>query len=202
VCSIRYCSALAFGVAQLAIVSVPIAQAGNPTPMQQAADSTPIPPEVARFVKPGSIAISVKKGDVNGDGVLDYLVALESTDPPHERELIVLVRQKGGELKSAASNTTILPCSIVQGAGGGIRLQAKGRGFEVEVDYGSGSVGGAKIFNFQYVAKERTWVLIEVEEDSDDQESQPPEHVKDIEKPYMHGTIERFGEFKGDGCTI
>jgi hypothetical protein len=33
-----------------------------------------LPPEVSRFVEPGTVAIAVEKGDVNGDGQQDYLL--------------------------------------------------------------------------------------------------------------------------------
>jgi hypothetical protein len=162
-----------------------------------------LPPDVGQFVDPNTKAIDLEKGDVNGDGRQDYLLVLERPEGSDEaRYLLVLARQKNGRLKLAGRNNTILGCPTMQGEGGGIRVITTGNGFEVEDDFGSGMVGGFKRFEFAFKKKEGTWVLITIVDGSDDISHTPPEHIRHTEKPYKHGKVIRFDEFRGEDYSV
>lgn len=162
-----------------------------------------VPPEVAKFVEPNTKAIDLKLGDVNGDGRPDYLLVLEGPEESdNARYLLVLVREKNGQLKLAARNNTILGCPLMQGQGGGIVVTPTGNGFDVEDQFGSGMVGGFKRFHFLYAKKERTWVLETIVDGSDDLGSTPPEHIRNTQKPFEHGTVIRFDEFRGEDFSV
>jgi hypothetical protein len=167
-----------------------------------------VPPEVVRFVEPGTTAIALEKGDVNGDGKPDYLLVLErlgddgQQKPDDIRGLLVLVRQKTGELKLVTGNKTILGCAIMQGAGGSITVTPMGDGFDVEDHFGSGTVGGTKRFKFTYIKAEQTWVLVQVDEQSYADDQTPPEHIHHLQKPYENGRVIRFAEFKGAEFSV
>jgi hypothetical protein len=113
-----------------------------------------------------------------------------------------LVRQRTGDLKLIARNNTILGCAIMQGSGGSISVTPTGAGFDVDDHSGSGPVGGAKRFKFEYARRERTWVLIEVDEESYADDQSPPEHVQHTEKPYENGLVIRFAEFNGADFSV
>jgi hypothetical protein len=162
----------------------------------------PLPPEVAQFVEPKTNVIALEKGDVNGDGRQDYLLVLENPEQINARYLLVLLRQKNGRLKLASRNDTILGCPIMQGTGGDIKVTPTGNGFEVQDNFGSGGVGGFKRFQFSYRKQERTWVLVTIVEGTDDIQSTPPEHIRHTQKPYEHGTVIRFDEFRGEDFSV
>jgi hypothetical protein len=166
-----------------------------------------LPPEVSRFVEPGTVAIAIEKGDVNGEGEQDYLLVLEHLRDGDKqaddiRDLLVLVRHKKGELKLVARNNTILGCAIMQGSSGSISVTPTGAGFDVEDHIGSASAGGTRRFKFNYARRERTWVLIEVDDESYGDDQSPPEHVQHTQRPYENGLVIRFAEFNGADYSV
>ena len=90
----------------------------------------------------------------------------------------------------------------MQGQGGGIVVTPTGNGFDVEDQFGSGMVGGFKRFHFLYAKKERTWVLETIIDGSDDLGSTPPEHIRNTQEPFEHGTVIRFDKFRGADFSV
>jgi len=71
-------------------------------------DLAEVPSEVRAFVPKGHEAISVEQGDLNRDGMQDYVVVLERTGSEDEpRAVLVLTRQANGSLTLA--RTRLVP---------------------------------------------------------------------------------------------
>ena len=135
--------------------------------------------------------------------MLDHLRDTKSPQPDDIRELLVLARKVTGELKLVARNSTILGCAIMQGSSGSIAVTPAGQsGFDVDDHMGSASVGGTKRFKFRFSQKERTWVLIEVDEESYSADHTPGEPMQHIQKPYESGLVIRFAEFNGADFSV
>lgn len=169
----------------------------------------PVPSEVEKFVTSGTMPIDLERGDVNGDGKQDYLLVLDHLDSDGQpqsgdaRELLVLVRRSDDSLELASSNTSILGCAAMVGAGGGILVQPTGKGFAVEYIVGAGEVNDSKLFRFEYFQQRKAWLLIQLADQDDDVQwpsgaTSPVQDVsRNVDRPYDEGKIVRFDDIKG-----
>ena len=169
--------------------------------LAQQAFAVSVPSEVAPFVEYGSTAVYLKQGDVNGEGLQDYLLVVSGDIDPGTRSLLVLVREPDGSLKLAARNDTLIECEAARGMGGFYQVTATGNGFEVEDVSGSSGVDQTLQYKFKYFAREKTWILVEADREFDDPRSNPPEHTKHVDRPFEHGKIIRFSSFDGGDST-
>lgn len=132
-----------------------------------------IPAEVAPFVEQGTKALAVEKGDLNGDGKDDYVVALEKESPAKDengmptkqRPLLILVRGADGKLSVAKRNERIVMCSECGGVFGdpfdGIFV--KRNTFTVH-HYGGSNWRWSYDYTFNYSRIDKTWQLVRVKE--------------------------------------
>jgi hypothetical protein len=133
-----------------------------------ATDPVPVPQEVKPFVEAGTHAVALGSADINGDGRRDYVLILEKNSAEGERTLVILIRRPDHSLKLAVRNDTIVMCSFMQGEGGGIELIARHNTFKIRQTIGSGMVHGANILVFQYLKRERDWILMNFNRESFD----------------------------------
>jgi len=151
-------------------------------------------PDAARFVAHGQTVAQFEAGDINGDGLLDYLLVVEEADA---RTLLLLVRQADGSVRLAGLNRRIIQCHLCEGEGGSFDVTPTGSGFEVSNTTGAGLVNAGEEFTFEYRSKEKTWVLIEQRSWNNDLTEDPPNHEELSFKPYEHGQVLRFGGVSG-----
>ena len=86
-----------------------------------------IPAEIKPFVENGAKAIALESADLNGDGLMDYILVLERETPSqideydypaNERPLLILVRGKDKKLTEAKRNEKMVMCSQCGGVFG------------------------------------------------------------------------------------
>jgi hypothetical protein len=136
-------------------------------------DEVKIPAELKEFVLHNTKPIEMKSADLNGDGKMDYIMVLTSTNveavqeqnDDSQRITLIIVRKPEGELSVAARNHLVAFCA---GCGG-----IRGDPFEgVEVKKNSFTItnaGGsrdrwASSFQFNYSRRDNSWQLVKVTE--------------------------------------
>lgn len=152
----------------LAVLAVALpAQTGAPGALEP-------PAELASFVEKGARPLAIEAGDLNGDGLSDYVLVLEKEEPAMDadgwpigqRPLLVVVRGKDG-LRLAKRNDKVVYCSTCGGVMGdpfmGVRLEKKG--FSVE-HYGGSAWRWSNAYTFAYSRRDDTWQLVRVENTS------------------------------------
>src|SRR5437762_3491151 len=92
-----------------------------------------IPAAVKPFVEKGKTAIAIESADLNGDGMMDYVLVVESTKAAagdtddDKRTLLILVSDPDGKLKLVKSNDKVVYCRSCGGVFGdpfaGIRVK-------------------------------------------------------------------------------
>jgi hypothetical protein len=133
-----------------------------------------VPDEVKPFVERGMIPIALESGDLNGDGIKDYILVLSAPAGSGGanddsgialRPTIILVRDSSGKLTVAARNDQVAYCRECGGVLGdpfqGVQIQ--GSGFKVS-NYGGSSWRWSNEFRFAYSRRDQTWELTRVEE--------------------------------------
>ena len=134
-----------------------------------------LPPEVRPFVAAGTRPLSLVGADLNGDGLRDFVLVLETqkarpSDPAVEdrqRPLLILTRQPDGTLKEAKRNERIVFCSTCGGAMGdpfqGIKV---GPNTFTVSHYGGSAERWGLDYKFNYSRRDSTWQLVRVEENT------------------------------------
>jgi hypothetical protein len=111
-------------------------------------------------------------GDLNGDGMTDYAVALQypQNNPGEsgaDREVVIIVGKRGGGYAIAARSKKAIYCSNCGGVFGdpfaGISVQKKS--FTIS-HYGGSSWRWSNAFTFGYSKRDSRWQLVSVEEGS------------------------------------
>ena len=134
-----------------------------------------LPAELRPFVLPGTKAIAVERGDLNGDGRLDVVLVLERQKAragdddieQGQRPILILVRRADGSLALAARNDAAAYCSTCGGAIGdpfmGVKVGTKT--FTVS-NYGGSAWRWSADYRFDYSRRDDTWQLVRVTESS------------------------------------
>jgi hypothetical protein len=132
-----------------------------------------VPAELRPFVLPGTKAIEIERGDLNGDGRADVLLVLERqkvrpTDEDIEegqRPILILVRQADGTLRVAARNDAAAYCSTCGGVMGDpfVGVQVRAGTFTVS-NYGGSNWRWSADYRFDYSRRDATWQLVRVAE--------------------------------------
>lgn len=132
-----------------------------------------LPAEVVPFVEGGTKAIAVERGDLNGDGREDFILALEKESPAkdadglpvRQRPLLILLRGADGKLTLAKRNERIIMCSQCGGLFGDPfeGITAGRNTFTVE-HYGGSAWRWSYSYKFNYSRIDRTWQLVRVED--------------------------------------
>lgn len=173
-----------------------------------------IPEEVKSFVIPGTAAIALRSGDLNGDGTLDYILVLNrpggksdyadyQTD---ERPTLLITRDRAGKLSLAAQNDSIVNCNECDAPFNnpyeGITLGKNN--FTIEVQTGSQLHLTIKM-TFTYSPRDKNWLLTRVVETDLD-------IYKDTEETLVYTTPRNFGKitfaglrqfnFRGKGTRL
>lgn len=129
-----------------------------------------LPAELKPYVLQGYEMLDVAKGDLNGDNLLDYILILktkgedtltfDNAEWEAARPLLLIIRQPGGGLKSAASNTELVLCRQCGGAMGDpyMGMAIKKNEFSVEA-YGGSSWRWGETITFRYDKEKKNWYL-------------------------------------------
>ena len=129
-----------------------------------------LPAELKPYVLQGYEMLDVAKGDLNGDNLLDYILILktkgedtltfDNAEWEAARPLLLIIRQPGGGLKSAASNTELVLCRQCGGAMGDpyMGMVIKKNEFSVEA-YGGSSWRWGETVTFRYEKVKKNWYL-------------------------------------------
>jgi len=139
-----------------------------------AQDEVKIPDEVKPFVEKGMIVNSLESGDLNGDGIKDYILVISkpakddgSIDDGQDdkRQTLVLIRDASGKLSLAARNDEVAFCRTCGGVFGDpfVGVEIKGMSFTVS-NYGGSNWRWSNGFTFNYSRRDKTWQLTRVEE--------------------------------------
>ena len=130
-----------------------------------------VPAELRPFVLPGTKAIEIERGDLNGDGRADVVLVLErqklrpGDDDIEEgqRPILILIRQGDGSLKLAARNDSAAYCSTCGGVMGDpfVGVQVGARTFTVS-NYGGSSWRWSADYRFDYSRRDDAWQLVRV----------------------------------------
>lgn len=132
-----------------------------------------IPSEIAPFAEKGTIIITWKSADLNGDGLSDYLVVLEqqkknSADPDiktKQRPVLIIVRQLDNSLKLVKRNDIVASCSTCSGNRdeGLAEVTATNRSFSISNQTLSKYYLNTDTYVFGYSKRDNTWQLVRVE---------------------------------------
>lgn len=122
-----------------------------------------IPNELKSFIKNGTRPIELKTADLNGDGLNDYLLALEDDDG--NRSLLIITKHPDGKFKLEKQNDNIIYCESCGGAMGDPfeSIDAKTKSFTVN-HYGGSAWRWSSSVKFNYSRKDNTWQLVRVED--------------------------------------
>lgn len=196
------------------IVSAVIGAANVAPVAAQTENGLRIPDEVKPFVITGTAAIALKKGDLNGDGTLDYIMVLDRTSgevgyadhETDERPTLLIVRDRAGKLSLAARNDFIVTCNNCDASTSrpfdGIFIEKNN--FTIEFKTGSQSHLSYQV-TFRYSPRDKTWLLARVYETDYD-------IYKDTEATQLFTAPRNFGkiafaefastDFRGKGVRV
>ncbi|MCW3480108.1 hypothetical protein OL229_11155 [Neisseriaceae bacterium JH1-16] len=161
---LRYCLALALCL--LTPLALAVGQLHRPLPENR------IPLEVRPFVPNGYGVIELLHNDLNGDGLLDYLLVLERDEDvapgdfsSGQRPLLILEKQKNGSLKLTARNDHVVYCSSCGGMIGDpfVSVSLAHARFSVH-QYGGSAWRWSTDYSFVWVSG--SWLLASVDETS------------------------------------
>lgn len=173
-----------------------------------------IPEEVKAFVPPGTAAIALRSGDLNADGTIDYILVLNkpgseaeySDHESDERPTLIIVSDRGGKLRLAARNDSIVNCNQCDAPFSnpyeGITLGKNN--FTIEVQTGS-QLHLTIQMTFTYSPPDKDWLLTRVVEIDYD-------IYKDTVETLVYTTPRNFGKitfaglrqfnFRGKGTRL
>jgi len=139
-------------------------------------ETVKVPAEVKPFVEKGTRAIAVEPADLNGDGLKDFILVLESKTPtkPDEydveedpRPLLILIRGSDKKLTVAKRNENMIMCSKCGGVWGdpfaGVTV---GKNTFTVNHYGGSNWRWTADYKFNYSRIDKTWQLVRIEETS------------------------------------
>ena len=156
------------------IVSAIIGAAASVAPVAaQTETELRLPDEVKPFVLPGTAAIALRTGDLNGDGTLDYILVLNRTSADveysdHEtddRPTLLIVGDRNGKYSVAARNDSIVTCAGCDApfANPFEGISIGKNNFTIKVQTGSKAHLIYK-YTFRYTPREKNWRLSRVVE--------------------------------------
>jgi hypothetical protein len=138
-------------------------------------DDIKVPDEVRPFIEKGMIPIALETGDLNADGLKDYVLVISEVvaeDAQYEegagaRSVLVLIRETSGKLVQAARNLSVAYCKVCGGVFGDpfAGVSVRGTRFTVS-NYGGSNDRWAYDYTFAYSIRDRTWQLVRAEETS------------------------------------
>ncbi len=124
------------------------------------------PAEIMPFIKKGESLLYFTTADLNGDGLSDYLLVLESPGNSEEgnlRELVIITRQEDRSLRVEKRNSKIVMCSKCGGGWGDPfpgDIITDTNTFTVQ-NYGGGGSRWSEVYRFNYSRRDRKWQLVE-----------------------------------------
>lgn len=144
------------------------------------------PDDLGRFATGGFRVLESVKGDLTGAGHSDVLLIL---DPPLDerseasehlkRSVVLLVRDSAGDLRKAAINSNLVPCSTCAGAAGDPYAYSRIEKGRITVVLGGGSrERWTDEFSFSYVPDKLKWVLSRVVRKVGDMESTDQKQIE------------------------
>lgn len=161
--------------------------------------------ELLKFVPANYSILDSARGDLNLDGLMDYILAVrvagedtlyDLTHDSPKRPLMILLQDSNNELKLAKRNENIVYCTNCGGVFGdpysGITI--KDGYFSVE-HYGGSSWRWTRIITYKYSKEENEWFLHK--DGSDSYHSSEPEKVTSKVK-----TTKDFGKVKFEDFDI
>ena len=133
-----------------------------------------IPAKAAPFIEKGKTALALESADLNGDGIADYLLVVESANASSGesgvddmRSLLILTAGANGDLKLAARNDKVVYCRSCGGVFGdpfaGVTVNRNS--FTVD-NYGGSNWRWSDSYKFNYSRIDKTWQLVLVTKDS------------------------------------
>lgn len=135
-----------------------------------------LPVELLSFVNKPYIVHNFEKGDLNKDGLIDYILVLRkqphaAADDEYAEKLLVhlILRQKDNSLVIHSSNPDLLEFTEGAYENDLISLDSLGGGFDVSYTFrGSGIKSTSNYYelNFKYSKKSNQWELAELIEES------------------------------------
>ena len=139
-------------------------------------ETVKVPAEVKPFVEKGTKAIALESADLNGDGMKDFILVLESENPTKSdeydvdedpRPLLILVRGNDKKLTLAKRNENMIMCSQCGGVWGdpfeGVTV---GKNTFTVNHYGGSNWRWTADYKFNYSRIDKTWQLVRIEETS------------------------------------
>ena len=131
-----------------------------------------IPAEAQIFIGKNDHAIAFESADLNGDGMMDFILVTEpktattnGEDADNERTLMILTGDAEGKLKLAKTNKQVVYCKSCGGSFGDPfdSIEANRSSFTV-YNYGGSAWRWGEHYQFNYSRIDRTWQLVRVEE--------------------------------------
>lgn len=132
-----------------------------------------VPAEVKPFVEKGTKAVALESADLNGDGMKDFILVLESENPTKSdeydvdedpRPLLILVRGNDKKLTLAKRNENIIMCPKCGGVWGdpfaGVIV---GKNTFTVNHYGGSNWRWTEDYKFNYSRIDKTWQLVRIE---------------------------------------
>ena len=160
----------------------------TPTP------SIEVPQDIAAIIPAGYGLIEFERGDLNGDGLQDYLAVVEKKTSDfmdvEQRPLLVITARKDGSFKLAARGDKVVFCSTCGGVMGDpfTGLEVKRNRFTVHM-YGGSNWRWAYDYTFAYSVRDDAWQLVESVETNHHMTSPDEEEVSTYKPPKDFGKI-------------
>lgn len=143
-----------------------------------AADPIPVPTSLQPFVAEDHSLLTLKRADLNGDGLEDILIVTQESgaaaDPADAevierglRTLTILLRDKAGTYAVAATNAKVVFCETCGGVFGDPfnDVTVKPKDFTVHL-YGGSNWRWGYDYRFSYSRIDQAWELVKVTETS------------------------------------
>lgn len=157
------------------------------------------PQELRHFILPGTKYLAHAEADLNGDGLMDYVLVVERqkakpADPDIEegqRPLMIVVRQLNGALILKKMNGKIVYCETCGGIFGDPfeGVTAAKNSFTVN-HYGGSAWRWSFKYAFNYSRRDDTWQLVRVTEISHHTSDPNKQKVKSFRPPKDFGKID------------
>lgn len=125
-----------------------------------------VPAKFSAFIKSDEKLIQYEQSDLNSDGILDFVLVIEKTEPSNsegERSLLIITGDKSGNLNLAKRNDKVVYCRSCGGMmGDPFNSIEVGKNTFTINHYGGSAWRWTSSYKFNYSRRDDSWQLVKV----------------------------------------